>query len=351
MNRRAIGIVSLSLSAMTVITATSALANPARIIELEGRVRLRRDGWSSYHQTSQGTDLYDGDLLWRDRNARAVVLCPNERRWIVPSGQHSVSNYCSELRRFRPIIGIGNLQGGSNPEIPYIITPRIDLISNSTPVLRWNAVSGANRYTVQLIADNQIVWEIQTEQTEIPYPANQTPLEQGVIYSLVVETDTGRSSSEENIADLGFNVFNSNTVQTQVEEIEALELPNEAKTVILVSDVYIPNELTAEAIATLESLVEQNSQSPLVYRLLGDLYLRSGLQLLAQERYQQAADLAQIAQNLEERVDAQFGLGILNSRIGNIAEATLWFSQAQVGAIYLGDENRLEQIETELDNL
>jgi hypothetical protein len=56
-----------------------------------------------------------------------------------------------------------------NPLIPYIISPRCTLVLNPLPMLRWNGVPGASRYTVSLIGDEDVLWETDVSETEVVY--------------------------------------------------------------------------------------------------------------------------------------------------------------------------------------
>jgi tetratricopeptide (TPR) repeat protein len=120
---------------------------------------------------------------------------------------------------------------------------------------------------------------------------------------------------------------------------------------ILVEEVYPRYQLTAAAIADLEDLVSQGFDLAQVRRLLGDIYLRSGLRLLAETSYQRAIALAIATDNLEEEVMAQYGLGTLYSRTGQTARAIAQLTAAQAGATALGNATLAADIATELEGL
>jgi len=66
-----------------------------KLIEVEGSVRIKRPSQSQYTLVEKGTTLYYDDLLLTSSSARAVVLCSNNKRWIVPAGVVSgVANGC-----------------------------------------------------------------------------------------------------------------------------------------------------------------------------------------------------------------------------------------------------------------
>jgi hypothetical protein len=59
-----------------------------RLINVQGQVQLKRQGWSGYHLTAIGTVLCLGDLLRPAQGARVIVQCagPNRISWYVPGG-------------------------------------------------------------------------------------------------------------------------------------------------------------------------------------------------------------------------------------------------------------------------
>lgn len=266
------------------------------IIEVEGKVLLKRKEWSDYQPTTVGAELYPGDLLQPAPRARVLVQCANGKTiWQVPDGMVSgVTNGCPPQIVFVPRAR-GDIippRGGINPLIPYIISPRRTLLLNSLPTLNWNAVPGASHYKVSLLADEDLIWETDLRETFVVY-SGQPPLESGVDYLLMIEADTGASSQEEDLPDLGFRLLGENEAQLVsegAEQLVNLDLSEQAKSLALVH-LYRVYDLKAEAIAMLETLVNRGSQTAAVYRILGDLYLEIGLNLLAESRYLKATEL------------------------------------------------------------
>lgn len=345
----------LSLATLTV-TASPARAGLAWVSSIEGRVELRRDGWSRSQRALTGTALYGPDILRPARGSRVVVICPNGRtRWTVPAGTISaVNNGCPGTpSRLRPQFGIGDLQGGSNSSIPYVITPRTDLVLSPRPLLRWNPVEGAKRYRVMLASRGETLWQIDTDRSEIPYPASQLELMPRQLYTLTVTADTGASSADEALA-LRFNVLaetQAEAAQAEIDAINAQDISDELKTLMLVQEVYPNYQLTAAAVNDLERLIASGVETAQVYRLLGDVYLKSGLRLLAEESYLEAVTIAMRSHTLEEQVRAQLGLGTLYSQVGERDSAMRQLRCAQAGAATLGDERMIESIDEALAGL
>jgi hypothetical protein len=168
-------------------------------------------------------------------------------------------------------------------------------------MLRWNAVPGASRYAVSLIGDEDVLWKTQVEGTEVVY-SGESPLESGVDYLLMIEADTGASSLEDDSPDLGFSLLDENeatVVRKAIEQLVKLDLADETKSFAL-ANLYRVHNLKAEAIATLEALVNKGSQIAAIYRTLGDLYLEVGLNPLASSRYLRASQLAAETGDVEE---------------------------------------------------
>jgi tetratricopeptide (TPR) repeat protein len=189
-----------------------------------------------------------------------------------------------------------------------------------------------------------VIWQTQLSETLVVY-SGEPPLESDVDYLLMIEADTGASSQEENLPDLGFGLLGENEAQRVSEgvaQLVNLDLPQEAKSLALVH-LYRGYDLKAEAIATLEALVNQGSQTAAVYRILGDLYLETGLNLLAESRYLRAIELA--AADVEAQALAAASLVKVYEAIANRQEAIRWLTQAHNRYQVLGDRQRLGELE------
>jgi hypothetical protein len=258
----------------------AAQASLARIMSVQGSVEVQRATGTTFQPAFPGTALYGQDILRPSRGSRVMVVCPNGRsQWRVPAGTVSaVNNGCPGTPvALKPEFGVGDLRGGSDPAIPYVIAPRQDLVLSPTPTLSWNPVEEATQYTVSLRTRRGTVWEITTPDSTLPYPDDQPPLSPGTRYTLVVQADTGTTSTDEP-PELAFNLLagdEATEAAEQIAAIQALNLPELAQTLILIEEVYPRYQLTAAAIADLETLVSHGFEVARVRRLLGDIYLRS----------------------------------------------------------------------------
>ena len=353
---------------------TPAIATTYQIIEAEGKVLLKRRQWLDYRPTSEGAELNQEDLISPDRGAKVVILCPNETIWRVPSGRvWGVSNGCPRPpRRSRDPGLVGGILGGIDSSIPYLISARRTLILDRQPTFRWNSVPEASYYTISLRSSAGLIWQQKVSEKEIVYPGEPS-LEPGELYSLTIESDTGSSSLDENVSGLEFVLLSNSDlkqVQTYVEQLtnldlsdtaEALALANFYADYILTSDSAQAYNLTAEDLATysltakaieiLEALVAQSITTPAAYRMLGDLYWQSGLQLLAEAQYLKVVALAQESKDLEERAKAQFGLAEMYVVLDKLEETDKWLRQAKQSYVELGDRDNAILIEEQLEEL
>jgi hypothetical protein len=280
--------------------------------------------------------------------------------------------------------------GGNDNSIPYVVGPRRTFVTlqdlkNSNPILRWNHVEDAETYTVSLISstvDNPVTWEITVSninlvqfgnisQVEIPFPSEGLSLNENELYIVVVTANTGASSqqecafslesclqtpfrdfprdvstvfaySQDNVAGWGFEVLSeekSQRLQTELDQLESLinrdrvqgvQWTEEAQTLARVH-LYEQYELYSTAVQILQDSIEDNVESSALYIKLGDLYGRSGLNLLAQSSYQQALDMATTTSvtGLHDRALSQAALALLSETIGNLGNFTNYSNQAR----------------------
>jgi hypothetical protein len=267
------------------------------IIRAEGKVLLEKKGSSKTRITGAGERLAGGDTLSPELGARVVVFCDEVKAWTVPSGvKSSVSFGCPKLDRgsYRSAGDIIQARpGGNNPDIPYIVYPRMTLLLNHTPRIRWNRVKGANTYTVHVLGPDGVMWQKTTKTTEATYDKTAEALEWGIKYWITVEADNDASSLEDAGACYGFELVDDDLhreIQEKTSRIEDLVQLNAEEKALARAYLYTSNDLISEAIETLEAYIGKEKPSALVYRELGGLYARAGLSLLAQDLYSKSMD-------------------------------------------------------------
>jgi hypothetical protein len=375
---------TLSLLALSLtIGTTAAIAATPYVDSVKGRVELKRKNVSNegFRGITRGpVSLSSGDQLKISRGAIARIACPGQKTIVEKLGtgdRLTPQQICPTWRP--PGIDKGapprGEMGGKDAQIPYLISPRRSLILTPTPTLRWNPVAGATQYTVQIKNAQGIVWQTQVKTPQVTYPGT-TALIPGIPYTVIVKTNTGKSSESE----LGSQFFllrsaELQTVQaetnliTQIDaspEIKALRLAEYYANYKLPETAYGLTEktvkdysLSADAIDTLETLLKTSKPTPLIYRKLGTLYTNIGVTLPAEEAYLKAIDSIQSPEDLEEWTLTAVVLGELYDELSQnpkqaigwyTKQAIGWYQQARAGFIFLSDKsaetvtNRIEKL-------
>jgi tetratricopeptide (TPR) repeat protein len=188
---------------------------------------------------------------------------------------------------------------------------------------------------------------------------------------VIIRTNSGKSSQDELNPDgksksthLEFRVLRpgdtpkiANTNPTEIADILTLvdRYSNYVIQESLLPSYQLPRDyaetynLTGEAIALLEKVIQQGQSSPLIHRTLGDMYWQTGLIRPAEIAYQKAIALAKSPENLEDATLAQEQLGLLYWVMGKKVEAHKAYSLAKEGYIILGDKVKVEEIQTQLE--
>ena len=337
----------VSLIIAAIIGSVSAVS-AHEIIESSGQVLLKR-GSSEYRSTGVGERLQPGDRLLPASGAIAKVLCENSDIWRVPVGIPSsinsgcpiwMTNLVKGETRYRP--------GGSNSQIPYILHPRMTYLLDNIPTFRWNAVEGVTSYTVRLQGSGEVKWQTEVSSTEVVYPNEAPPLKPLVKYLVTVKADNGFCSLEDGGGNLGFKLlpqYKIQKVEAEVAKISKLEDRTEEERALTLAEMYRREKLTAKAIATLEGLVEQGSQTALVFRKLGELYAGAGLNQLAEARYERARELFASTSAPYALTAAQDGLARAKLMLGKKQEAEQLLARVVAEYRVLGDEQSATALE------
>jgi hypothetical protein len=334
---------------------TIACTQVGRILKIQGTLQLKRQGWSGYRQVSNGTVLCLGDLLRSAKGTTAIVQCvdPRQNLWNVPGGVTSgAANGCRPPSKPMPTI-TGPITPTRDPlarQIPHIIMPDRTWLLNDKPTLRWQAVPGASSYIVRLTGSG-VTWETEVNTTSITYPGNPPlqPNEAG--YLLTVEADNGELPAKATFGLL--NQQQAQLVKESVDRLNQQNLSESTKTLALV-DLYLGQELIAEALEQLEVAATKGSKTAAIYQALGDLYSYVGLMAEAEKHYLQTVQLATAAEDIETATIAATRLGEIYPVLGNVEKALLWLKTAQQGYESLGNLQLVQEMENrqhKLENL
>ncbi|MDJ0595466.1 MAG: tetratricopeptide repeat protein [Pleurocapsa sp. MO_226.B13] len=352
--------IAFALTFANLVGAASVKSAPL-IIQARGRVELKSKNSNYYRPTNVGESLDYGDMLKPALEATVRVLCDDSNvEELMPGVSSGLNSICPipDHGRFRPV-KISPLGGGSERQIPYILSPRMTYLLNDKPTFSWNGVEGVNRYTVSLFLDGEILeWSDKVSSTEMDYPKNKPPLEVGVPYLLTVETDNGISSCKDSGANLGFQFLNQNHVDDVKDKEEAIEkedLKYEDEELALTA-LYSNKYLITDAINKLKDLGERPVERPveqttLLYRWLGDLYTGAGLNLKAEEFYSKAIELFTAPQDRYELAKAKAGLAGVKLMLRKKDEAEQLKNQAIAEYQDLGYSEMVEELEKRLEKV
>lgn len=324
------------------------------ILATQGNVQIKRSGWRKYRRAYIGTLVNFSDKLRLRQGAKAKVICTNLSFWNLRSeGEFPVSSGCSttgqaKLRHGRNIVPT---RAGNDPTVPYLISPRKTAILTLQPTLRWNPVVGATSYQVQVLGDN-VNWKTKVQQPQVVY-SDKEPLKPGSSYWVKITANNGKSNAKEEKRFRQFKVLsdaNRQRVNADISQLQQQALNDEAKTIAL-AHLYRSNYLNADAIDLLEGLVKKGSDKVAIFQLLGSIYQRVGLNLLAKERYLEGLKLAIAQNNLEAQADINRSLGEVNESLDELKDALQSYETALVNYRKLGDRVQIEKLQKKIDDL
>jgi hypothetical protein len=326
--------------------------NDVKVTEFKGTVEIKKKNKSNWEKvTTVPTVINLGDQLKKQPGASVKVVCSNGK-----PGEPISDNTPVGLNSICPTT---IFRDASDSAIPYIISPRDTLILTKQPTLRWHALNDANRFKVT-VRGQGLNWTKEVSRQEacqgdickLLYPGDK-PLQPGIDYKLVIETtDTNKSSQEVGVPGLGFQLIDEDKaleIQNTAQEIEQQTLSAVEKALKL-ANLYNQNLLTAEAIAILEALPNDDNNT-VVYRQLGELYHSSRLPSEAEAYYEKAIAKAEAIGDKSEIAAAQVGLGELNRTLGKQPQAQSLLEAAKATYTVLGDADMVSYLEGQLSEM
>ena len=347
-----LGYIGIGLSVQAQSPATQSESNNAVhvIVAIQGQLSIKRLGWKEYAPALFGTLVRSGDLLKLEGSSKATVACTDLTVHDVTSSFSGIP--CSVSR---PTLiyegGLIRATLGSEPgSYPMVISPRKTKLLDPHPVLRWTPVQGVESYRLTVVHGPGVQWSKNVAaKTEFVYPTDAPALQPGEVY-LVEVTAGDHSSQEEGMPGLGFRLLSTTEAQALREKekkIHDLHL-GDIPTRFLIAQLYASQSLNAEAIEQLEGSPDALKEVA-VQRFLGDLYLKIGLNRLAEKHYLHALELSQKASDVEGQALAQHALGLIYKQaLGNseaamprLRDALKWYQQ-------LGDSHKVEKIQKQL---
>jgi len=318
------------------------------LVAVSGAVSVKRQGWTQYAPLLFGAGVRLGDLLRLDAGAQATLACADLTLANATAGVAGLP--CKAAQPILTYAGsvLSATRADVPPDFPQIVAPRKTKILNPQPTLRWMSAGPGARYKVT-VQGPSVEWSAEvTDQTELVYPADAPALQAGAAYKLKVEAG-GRSSDMENLPGLGFTFLgdaDARAVRAAEEKINALKLAD-APARLLLARLYISKGLDAEAIGILEGLT-QSGAGPAVWLALSDLYLKSGVNSLAEEGYLAALQLAEPAGDIESQAAARRALGLLAEARGNPTDAAGQWKASLAFYEKLGDAKMMKELQDHL---
>lgn len=341
---------SLILAVSLTLLPTVAQAGRNRIVELKGEAQIRLAGTTNDRPVFTGRILTLGDILSPSEGTVAIVDCsdgkPRKAQAGDPSGLKAI---CPSAKSTDP--------RGEDNIFPDLLRGEFTyqtLLLAENPLLSWPSVSGVNRYRVKVKAGEEVIWEKIVEGTSVQYQGE--PLVPKFFYKLEVEAEKEDKPSLYQLKMRLVDPVTADFVREKVAVIEGESVGEEAKALML-ADRYreeqesVSSGFLLAAGLPLKKLVQSGNQTPVIHRLLGDIYLRLGRQQEAQETYQQGLLLAESENNLSEIAAAQAGLAHLAMSEKDFSEATRLLEQARESYQAIEDNNQLLLVQGWLSQL
>jgi len=321
------------------------------LVAVQGKVTVKRKGWTTSAPAGFGTFLRRGDLVRLTSPAQATVACADLSVHQLPDGKASGVPCPIENKAIAIYEGslINPTRSEASEEVPVVISPRRTKLLSPRPILRWAPMPGITRFKVSLRGPG-VNWTAAVDgATSVSYPADAPALTPGATYKVSVNAG-GHSSDELSEPGLGFTLLTEDaakTIRAEAQRISGLPLPADAAQ-LLTAHVYASHGLHAEAIERLEALAKAHP-APRVWQTLGNLYQTAGLNRLAEERYVRAAKDSLATGDIESQALAQQSLGVLYQQaFGLPGEATSAFRDALTLFEKLGDARSVQELKERL---
>lgn len=291
--------------------ASPASSTPlAFIAEVNGRVEVARPASKSPERGTLGLGLERGDkvqvgdggsatLLFSDGNllalsAKSAITVGAQGKGAEPNPVmagvfKSVSQSVVGGTRETGLMSLAPVRsGGARADIA--LAPRQTEILMDRPTFRWRRAAGATRYRVVVSGDEGELWQGETADTTLAYPADAKalPRDADLLWKLVAANDRGTVQEEEN----GFRIKaekDGAAIRTQVEQIRK----NAGGAAPFLAGAYLGGQgLLQDAIESFHELCRTSPGQPGPHEALGQLYRAVGLMDLAANELQTALNLS-----------------------------------------------------------
>jgi len=303
----------LTMVAACFSLAASSTSSPvAFIVATSGRVDVARSSSKNAERGTIGLGLLRGDKVQVAASGAATLLFSDgnllelsEKSGITIGAQpkgtrrpepdpvmanvfESVSEGVVGGSRETGLVALAPVRGGTGRK-EIILAPRQTEILDDRPAFRWRGVQGADRYRVVVSGDAGELWQRETSDTSIAYPAGVAPLarETDLLWTLHASNESGPLRDEE----ASFRIKpakEADAIHSRLGQIEK-DAPGAAP---YLAGAYLAGQgLLLDAIDRLEALCHNRPSDPGAHEALGQLYRAVGLMDLAAAELQTALTL------------------------------------------------------------
>jgi hypothetical protein len=228
--------------------------------------------------------------------------------WVKKSSDLSDCN--EKLYNTRPYSpssrqSLDRMRSGFTRSKPTIIRPYGDTLIESPKEIVWNAVNGADSYSVTVLGN-------QTQRFSVVQPQlNLLPISNTDSIQFLIEAFANKklvSSSATTFTLLSFD--EAQKVKKDLASIEEIKLPLQEQNALQLS-ILSNSELVDNSISLLYKQFKLQPKNPSLVRLMADVFLQAGLYDNASTAY---AETKRVAVNLgdhEELKRAEYGLSLI----------------------------------------
>jgi hypothetical protein len=274
----------------------------------QGEVRVKLASDADWKAPLPLLSLRSSDQVRVTQNAQAVLLFTDGQGTVIVSTGNSpytvkaqaaalpgtTADLLGGLSRLlmgkKRILTYVPLTTRSVRQPPLLLSPRDGKLSGP-PVFEWGG-SDRLRYTVRLLGPQGVVWaQADLPRAPLAYPSSAPPLTPGVLYQWELETqDYPVQRGSFTLLTPG----DAATVKATLRALEPAALPAYPKsTVSLMRATHLFEQaLFSDARRELLAAIAADPDEPTLHLLLGQVYERTGVMVLAAEEYDEAQFLS-----------------------------------------------------------
>ncbi len=204
----------------------------------------------------------------------------------------NVTKFVTGGSRETGLVALSTLRGGSDTT-PLILEPRKTALPDGRPTLRWRAVEGATRYRVEVSGEQGPLWDRETADTALEYPADAAALAPGGDFLWEVRALSGQDELRREASYVHvLGADEARDVQGALARIGESAGGAESPAARYLSGSYLSGRgLYRDAATQFEALSRLSPDSPAPHEALGNVYRAVGLMDLAAAEYQRALEL------------------------------------------------------------